>query len=89
MSKEIYVNPKSGYNNDDIQKMLETLREPEYKKAFIQNLTCSPRDRSAILDCIDDGYYERFDRYDSDVCETFIATYEEWLETMQMPGRGG
>ncbi len=83
MSKEIYVNPKSGYNNDDIQKMLETLRDPEHKQAFLQNLTCSPRDKWAILDCIADGYHERFDRYDSDVCETFIATYEEWLGTMQ------
>lgn len=83
MSKEIYVNPKSSYNNDDIQKMLETLWYPEYKAAFLQNLNCSPRDRSAILDCIDDGYYERFYRYDSDVCETFIATYEEWLGKTQ------
>lgn len=81
--KDIYVNPKSNYNNDDIQKMLETLRDPEHKQAFLQNLTCSPRDKLAILDCIADGYYERFDRYDSDVCEIFIATYEAWLGMMQ------
>ncbi len=88
MNKDIYVNPRGICNNEDIQQMLETLQDPDHKETFLQNLTCSPRDKWAILDCIADGYHERFDRYDSDVCEIFIATYEEWLGTMQMPGRG-
>lgn len=29
-----------------------------------------------ICDVIDDGYIERFDRYDSDLAEQFIRAYE-------------
>lgn len=72
------------YSNEDIQEMLDVINDSdlvksEYK-AKLNDMSergyISERDRSAILDCIDEGYFERFDRYDSDVCETFITLYE-------------
>ena len=36
-------------------------------------------DVSAIKYCIDDGYYESFDRFDSDVGEQFIRYFENFF----------
>lgn len=67
---------KSFYNNSDLQEMLEYLKDSSKRAIFLKNLSCSNADRLAIEDCIEEGYYERFDRYDSDVCEIFIHTIE-------------
>lgn len=75
----IYVDDDGVYDNADIDGMLATLKGPDNLKDFRSHLICSVHDEKAILDCIDDGSYERFDRYDSDVCEIFISAYENWL----------
>ena len=67
---------KKIYTNDDIQDMLMECNENCNLKDSI--LKCfSGRDKSAMADVFEDGYYERFDRYDSDVCEQFIKAYEK------------
>ena len=75
----IYVDDDGVYDNADIDGMLATLKDSDNLNDFRPHLNCSGRDEKAILDCIDDGSYERFDRYDSDVCEIFITAYENWL----------
>lgn len=75
---DIFVKQGTGlYDNDDLQKMLNTLQVPEYRHQFLECVS-EGHDKSAIIDCILDGFYERFERYDSDVCEQFIAAYKDW-----------
>ncbi len=63
------------YTNDNIQDMLmEVNSNNSLKEKVLAHFT--GRDLSAVKDVLDDGYYERFDRYDSDVCEQFIRAYE-------------
>ncbi len=65
------------YNNEQIQCMLDDLSNtPARKELFMSKLNCGYADKLAIQDVICDGWYERFDRYDSGVCEIFISTYE-------------
>ena len=70
------------YNSDQIQDMITTLKSDNARlKIFCERLEkVNADDRIAIMDVIRDGWYERFDRYDSDVCETFIRLYEEVME---------
>ena len=64
------------YTSDDIQDMLDSCKKNvKLKEAVISHFT--GRDKGAISDVLDDGYYERFDRYDSDICEQFIKAYEK------------
>lgn len=65
------------YTNNDIQNMLNELNiDTTLLKAFCYNLEqVNATDRQAIMSCIHYNDVERFDRYDSDVCETFINTY--------------
>lgn len=80
----IFTKKSDGlYGNDDIQAMIETLGNKTYKKEFsavLKTYGCSSQDKSAILDCLSEGYCERFDRYDSAVCETFVRVYELWVD---------
>ena len=63
------------YNNDDIQEMIkETKSDEKLRNAILAQL--SGRDKAAVEDVLAEGWYERFDRYDSDVCEQFITAYE-------------
>jgi hypothetical protein len=66
------------YNTNQIQEMLNKLNtnQPMLKTfcAKLEKLNAS--DRMAIMDVLRDGSVERFDRYDSDVCEQFISLYE-------------
>lgn len=68
------------YNNDEVQEILSRLeRDTNYKHLFLKvaKEQMSNSDYFALLDVIGDGYYERFDRYDSDVCEQFLQIYEK------------
>ncbi len=63
------------YLNDDIQRMIKEVKGDEnLKVAVLKQL--SGRDKAAVEDVLAEGWYERFDRYDSDVCEQFITAYE-------------
>lgn len=74
------IRVKEGlYNNDDIQEMLDSLKNPKHFKG-LDFKDVSDSDKRAILRVIEDGYYETFDRYDSDVCEQFIRVYNEYSE---------
>ena len=42
---------------------------------FVVSHKTNNSDFMAIKDVLDDSYYERFDRYDSDVVEQFIIIY--------------
>ena len=64
------------YTNEDIQDMLTAVKKSDTLRTKI--LSCfSEDDRAAMADVLDEGWYERFDRYDSDVCEQFIRAYNE------------
>ena len=68
------------YDNHEIQEILSRLeRDTNYKQLFLKvaKRQMSSSDYFALLDVIGDGYYERFDRYDSDVCEQFLQIYEK------------
>ena len=63
------------YSNDDIQDMIsEVNKNLKLKEKLLAHFSGS--DLHAMQDVLNDGWYERFDRYDSDVCEQFIKAYE-------------
>jgi len=65
------------YTNDDIQDMIkECNSNPELKEKVVNQIS-NDRDRAAIISVLKEGWYEEFDRYDSDVCEQFITAYEK------------
>ncbi len=64
------------YNNDQIQEMITVCHnDPDRKRAILSRIR-DLRDRESIRYAINEGYYEAFDRFDSDVCEQFITAYE-------------
>lgn len=68
------------YCNDDIQSMINKVnKDADFKEKFRKNLIGSAMDNGAIFDVLMDGSVERFDRYDSDVCEQFVRAFEKAL----------
>ena len=66
---------KKLYLYADIQKMIQELKADEaFKEQIISKI--NQMDQGAVRDVISDGSAERFDRYDSAVCENFVAAYE-------------
>lgn len=64
------------YSNDDVQKVIEQVNaDSDLKSRILSHLNVV--DRNAVCDVLQDGWYERFDRYDSDVCENFLLYYEK------------
>ncbi len=63
--------------NDELQDMLSTVKKDEALREKLFELTAHSSDAAAIRHCISEGWYEAFDRYDSDVCEQFIAAYKK------------
>lgn len=63
------------YSNDDIQDMITAVNDNQTLKEKVLG-HFSGNDLYAMQDVLNDGWYERFDRYDSDICEQFIITYE-------------
>ena len=70
------------YNNDDIQKMITKCKNDAALREKVLD-GVSSHDKFSVADVISDGWYERFDRYDSDVCEQFITAYEKATENNQ------
>ncbi len=70
---------KKLYTNDDLEDMLSAIKKDDDLKSRIQS-HFSDRDLAAINYVMNDGYYEAFARYDSDVCEQFIAAWEMEVE---------
>ena len=67
------------YNNDQIQDMITKVKnDPNLRKKVIQNIP--EWDKRHVQDVLDDGWYERFDRYDSAVCDEFIRAYEKCMK---------
>ncbi len=63
------------YSNDDVQDMIsEVNKNLKLKEKLLGHFSGS--DLHAMQDVLKDGWYERFDRYDSDVCEQFIKAYK-------------
>lgn len=64
------------YGKDEIQKMITLCHENKHLRGLIACQIKSFTDREAIRDVMEKGYYDAFDRYDSDVSEQFITAYE-------------
>lgn len=79
-----WIKQKKFYSSDDIQAMLNFISHhddrPEYH-AFLNYISKNTTDTGAIKHCISEGWYEEFDRYDSDVCEQFIRCFEKFFIT--------
>ncbi len=70
------------YTNDDVQILIDqTNKDPKLKGLIRSQL--SGRDLLALNDVLSDGTCERFDRYDSDVCEQFISAYENSVKQLR------
>lgn len=81
--------------NEKLQGWLNYLQDSKKRDAFMaiydaRQLRGNPnyrkelsQDRRDMLRCIKDGWYEIFDRFDSDLVEQFIATYQVFA------GKGG
>ena len=72
------------YSNDDIQEMIERVNNDGTNETIIDVVSAyrnytggSVIDNDAIREVLRSGYYETFDRYDSDVCEQFIRAFEK------------
>lgn len=67
------------YTMNEVQDMISTLlNNGDLMKVFCKNLeNTNASDRMAIMSVLREGWYEEFDRYDSDVCEQFITLYEK------------
>lgn len=77
--------------NEKLQSWLNDLRDNKKRDAFMaiydaRQLRGNPnyrkelsQDRRDMLRCIKDGWYEIFDRFDSDLVEQFIATFREMI----------
>lgn len=63
------------YNYNDIQNMIEKVNNDGTEELILDHI--SDYDKGAVREVLRSGYYETFDRYDSDVCEQFITAYEE------------
>lgn len=64
------------YTNNDIQKMMDHVNSNDtLRKQIISHV--HENDGGAVSAVLADGYVERFDRYDSAVCENFIVAYEK------------
>lgn len=75
---------KGILNNDQLQKMIQYLTEVDNRTdlfLFVASHKTNKSDLMAMKDVLDDGYYERFDRYDSDVAEQFITIYQQLKES--------
>ena len=65
------------YSNEQVQEMIVSVnRDCAGFEPFLGKI--NQRDQAAIRDVLSDGSVERFDRYDSDVCEEFIRAYETY-----------
>lgn len=70
------------YTNDDVQILIDqTNKDPKLKELIRSQF--AGRDLLALNDVLSDGTYERFDRYDSDVCEQFISAYENSVKQLR------
>lgn len=75
------------FSSEEIQEMLDKVNDSDLIKNELLNRLndlcereyISESDLAAIKDCIEDGLYESFEAYDSDVCEQFISVYEAVL----------
>ena len=65
------------YNNNDIQQILDYIREDSDRQQLFFMVLPNTKDGSDIKSVIKSGYYEEFNRYDSDVCEQFLQCYEK------------
>ena len=65
------------YNCNDIQNMITACKNDEDLAERVVSHIKDFRDSSAVRSVIREGYYEYFDRYDSDVCEQFISAFEK------------
>lgn len=67
------------YDSNDIQNILNRLtNDSAYKEKFMKYAKeyMSGSDYLALGHVISEGWYETFDRYDSDLCEQFLTIYE-------------
>lgn len=64
------------YDNNQIQDMIERCRANKVLCKSVLDQISDYSDWRAIQHVISEGWYETFDRYDSDVCEQFITAYE-------------
>ena len=70
------------YNNDDVQWMINTCTETDSIKTLFSEyieMNTTIVDYICITNCINDGSYESFDHYNSDVRDQFIRLFEEFF----------
>lgn len=68
------------YNNNDIQCILDYITEDNNRKQLFFIVLPNTKDGSDIKNIINSGYYEDFDKYDSDVCEQFLKCFEQLFD---------
>ncbi len=67
-------------SNNQLQDMITYVKRNQPAAFFEELEKINDSDKRAIKRVIDEGWYEEFDRYDSDVCEEFIRIYEATCE---------
>lgn len=62
------------YNTSDIQAMIDKVNNDDKVNEVVDLI--SDEDWQKVSRVLRTGFAEDFDRYDSDVCESFICAYE-------------
>ena len=69
------------YTNEMIQDILNKLKDDNlltrFKEKYFDRYPSLGSDYHACLSVIRAGWYEGFDRYDSEVCEKFLKVWED------------
>lgn len=68
---------KKLYNSDDIQKMMDILGSDKTLREKFFDLLCENPDKRAIERVLESGVGEDFLKYDSEVSELFLRTFEK------------
>ena len=68
------------FTNEDIQNAITDIKsDPQRLKEFL-SMVPETTDGNAIKSVINEGWYEEFNRYDSDVAEQFVSLYLDFAK---------
>lgn len=73
-------NLETLYNDNHLQAMIDFINQNDLVEDFLDELDKEDGDRRAIQYVLETGYWETFSRYDSEVTEKFIRTYNNYFD---------
>ena len=75
--KDNPIEYKKMYDNDDLNMMVSYIKDDKTRYTYFCKYLDNSTDSRAIRAVLDEGWYEAFMKYDSDVMDQFIILYEK------------